>query len=166
MILLLVALVIGILLFVWTVSNPSDIYRQFNVSPIWFRIISTDLGGKDTPPIRGDGLIGKPDVIFKFRFFPYYIVCDYKSGSLLGRVKPADYYQVILYMGIFTKSNPGFVTGRLSYKSSVAKFGFDKRLYRRLLSLLPEAELLLNGRAFTGAKPLSSRYRVKFPNAA
>ena len=116
------------------------ICRRWGLDPARVRVIASDLGRhRSTWSLRADGLVGKPDVIFRDRTARCLVVGEAKSRHCKGDITPYERYQVTLYLGMAMRLYRMPV-------SAIVLFGngrrvpveFDPALYERLLTLLPE----------------------------
>ena len=110
----------------------TDRYRVSNRSTILDADTGRGHGGPDMRPMVADGLVGKPDAIF--RNGRRITAGEYKNAQIGSRPRRRDLYQLTLYMGMLQSLHPSAqIDGRLVYNNRTLHIEFDQKLYKRLL---------------------------------
>ena len=149
-----------------SMTNYHKIFVQYQVNPIYFKILSTDLGkAKSKCYLANRQVVGSPDVIFKHRLFNRYIIGESKGRLHYQHTRYYEYYQLTLYMGVL-RENYKFtkVTGKLCYKDMLNDVSFDKRVYASLLDIAPEISPSLKRGRPINPQPLQNRISIQLPN--
>lgn len=146
-------LVVPALLLAWRLvdktsrrSGENRLKDRFNVDQS-FDIVSSDVAEKlshiPSHYLRGDGLNGKPDAVF--RKSSHYIVGEYKARALRGGPRKREIYQVVLYMGMIKSKRPNAVVeARLAFKDRTLTIEYREAVYQRLQRIRPELLALMN----------------------
>lgn len=121
-------------------GSEQKIYDSFCIPRSRYRIIGGDIGGiRPRITLRDNTLQGQVDVLFHSRDGMAFHVGELKSRRFKGEMRPREYYQTILYMGLLMDLHPGAkVTGSVRYSNQNVPVRFDKALYKKLRAIAPE----------------------------
>lgn len=114
-----------------------QVLQLFDLDAERFEVLGFDLGdGSRKVMLRGDGLIGAPDAIFKRRHDGCIVIGDYKARRFRGQPSTYERYQMVLYMGVARRRYRRPVAGLLSYGCGhVEPVAFEPETYAWLLTL-------------------------------
>lgn len=146
-------------------KSKDDIFRAFGLDPAAYELISSDLGkGHARKRIRWRGVGGEPDAIFRHKRSGRIIVGEFKSRRWARRVRPREYFQIVLYIGIaraeFTSNN---VLGVLAFKDKVLEIEHHPELFSNLIQLRTEVLASMKKKKALNSRPLLSRCRFSLP---
>ncbi|HCE5819799.1 TPA: hypothetical protein N0H37_004522 [Pseudomonas aeruginosa] len=146
-------------------KSKDDIFRAFGLDPAAYELISSDLGkGHARKRIRWRGVGGEPDAIFRHKRSGRIIVGEFKSRRWARRVRPREYFQIVLYIGIaraeFTSNN---VLGVLAFKDKVLEIEHHPQLFSNLIHLRAEVIASMKKKKALNSRPLLSRFRFSLP---
>ena len=146
------------------IFDEIKVLKRFNLSPVFWRVAETDLGGQKVAIRKVAGINGCPDALFKMRFLPVYIVGELKNGLAGAYPRWADYYQSQLYMWQEKKSGRFVLSGRLAYKNSLFIMPYNRRVVKGLLAI--KAELIEAKKTWKApnSRPLRARLALRAPH--
>jgi hypothetical protein len=155
-------LVLAALFFYRKGTAPDDIFGKFGLSPGAFTLVSSDLG--DSAPrqmLRGNGVNGEPDALFAAKSGRKVVVGEYKSRKFRGFVRPYEFFQTILYMGMARQvHNTTEALGVIAYADGRVQIHFDQAVYDALVGLRIEMFVSFKERKPVNTKPLQKRMNV------
>lgn len=146
-----------------TAFSEAAIYRQFGLNPREWRLVSCDMGGESGQSLRGHGLIGTPDAIFRSRSGKSRVVVgEYKGRKARGKARTVEMYQLQMYLGLVKTKYPHVrAEGRLAYKDGVIEVSPCRDTFLALVDLAPEyRRSKKKGRAMN-KRPLAKRKGFK-----
>ena len=122
------------------VSRSDRMCRLFGLDPSEYQLIGSDLGGgRDKLFLRGDGVVGAPDAVFRRRSDGEIVVGEAKSRRYRGSVSTYERYQVILYLGVSRRRYRRRVRGLIRYGcGTCVPLAFEETTYQNLIALIPE----------------------------
>lgn len=141
------------------------VHKNFNLSTSEYRLLATDLGGS-TKKVRlsFSGVSGDPDAVFEHMKRKKIVVGEHKARNMRGQVKPREYYQVILYIGLAKRRWPSHeIVGLISYNDKTVWVDHDQSVFDALIALRPEAVASIRAKKASNSKPLHKRMSVRFP---
>jgi len=120
-------------------SHGARICRLFGLDPAEFELVGTDLGGsKDKVYLKGDGLAGVPDAVFRHRSTRAILIGEAKSRRFNGAVSRYEEYQVALYMGLARRRYRVPVSALIRYGcGQLVPLELDPDAYSELVRLIP-----------------------------
>ena len=121
-------------------SRTERLCRLFNLDPSEYDLIGSDLGGsEDKVFFQADGIVGAPDAVFRRKADGTIVVGEAKRRSFRGALTAYEHNQLTLYLGLAHRKYRTGVRGLMHYGcGSVVPVPPDGKLYRELLSLIPE----------------------------
>lgn len=147
-------------------SAPNDIFGKFGLSPGAFKLVSSDLG--DSAPrqmLHGNGVSGEPDALFANKPGRKVVVGEYKSRKFKGYVRPYEFFQTMLYMGMARQvHNTSEASGVIAYADARVQVHFDQEVYDAIVALRVEMLSSFKQRKPINAKPLQKRMNVLSSN--
>lgn len=147
-------------------AAPGDIFGQFGLSPGAFTLISSDLG--DSAPrqmLRGNGVAGEPDALFAAKKSKKVVVGEFKSRKFKGFVRPYEFFQTMLYMGMARQvHNVSEAMGVIAYADARVHIHFDQDVYDAIVALRIELFTSFKLRRPVNPKPLHKRMNVLSSN--
>ena len=155
-------LLLVVVFFLRKSSAPHDIFGKFGLSPGAFTLISSDLG--DSAPrqmLRGNGVSGEPDALFTAKSGRKIVVGEYKSRKFKGFVRPYEFFQTMLYMGMARQiHNVSEAMGVIAYADQRVQIHFDQDVYDAIVGLRVELFMSFKARKPINARPLQKRMNV------
>lgn len=120
-------------------TRGSRICQLFGLDPAEYELVGTDLGGsKDKVYLKGDGLAGVPDAVFRHRSTRAILIGEAKSRRFNGAVSRYEEYQVVLYMGLARRRYRVPVSALIRYGCGhLVPLELDPDTYSGLVSLIP-----------------------------
>jgi len=120
--------------------SAAELCRAFGLDPVRYRVLGADVGGFRVPfDVRADGLIGRPDAVFRAKDRDEVVVGEVKSRRHQGRITRYERYQMTLYQGaVRAQLRTEAVRGLLRYRDRIVEAPFCAHTYRDLLSLKSE----------------------------
>ncbi|HHH9441273.1 TPA: hypothetical protein ACP32N_003210 [Pseudomonas aeruginosa] len=163
---LLIVVSIAILLYLARKGqSKDDIFRTFGLSSSAYELVSTDLGkGYPRKRIGWRGVGGEPDAIFRHKHSDRVVVGEYKSRRWGRRMRPREYFQVVLYIGIARahfKTND--VVGILAFNDKTLDIEHQPELFFNLIQLRGEVLTSLKRKKALNSRPLLARARYAIP---
>lgn len=146
-------------------SAENEIHAKFGLSNSKFKLISTDLGGKN-PKLRlsAMGVGGIPDAVFESRKSKVIVVGEMKARKLKGGVRLMEFYQVIIYIGLLRQLYPNHaIEGILGYNGALVRVAHDQELFNALIGLRAEILTSLKNKKPSNPRPLHKRIQVRLP---
>jgi hypothetical protein len=141
---------------------PNDIFGKFGLSPGAFTLVSSDLG--DSAPrkmLRGSGVAGEPDALFSAKAARKVVVGEFKSRKFKGFVRPYEFFQTILYMGMAKQTHGAHdAHGVIAYADARVQVYFDQAVFDAIVDLRGEMFSSFKERKPINAKPLQKRMNV------
>ena len=166
MLALLIVVAVAVLLYLALQGKSrDDIFSTFGLSASEYELISTDLGkGHPRKRIGLRGVGGEPDAIFQHRRSGKLVVAEFKSRRWARRIRPREYFQVVLYIGIaraeFRTNN---VVGILAFNDKSFEIEHQSELFSSLIQLRGEVLTSLKRKRALNSRPLLSRARFSLP---
>lgn len=163
---LLIVLAVAVLLYLALKGRSrDDIFSTFGLSTSEYELISTDLGkGHPRKRIGWRGVGGEPDAIFQHKRSGKLVVAEFKSRRWAKRIRPREYFQVVLYIGIarveFRTNN---VVGILAFNDKSFEIEHQSELFSSLIQLRGEVLSSLKRKRALNSRPLLSRARFSLP---
>ena len=155
-------LLLVVVFFVKKRSAPDDIFGKFGLSPGAFMLLSSDLG--DSAPrqmLRGDGVNGEPDALFSAKSGKKVVVGEYKSRKFKGFVRPYEFFQTMLYMGLARQIHHAYeAIGVIAYADCRVHVHFDQEVYEAIVALRGEMFASFKVKKPVNTKPLQKRMNV------
>ncbi len=168
----MVVIVLGVLVLIAAVyffhkgTAQNEVHAKFGLSPATYRIVSSDLG--DSSPrkrLYGRGVAGEPDALFLGASQSHMVVGEFKSRKYKGYVRPREFYQISLYLGLALQHHrPKTISGVLAYADHRVEVEFDAEVYAALIDLRPELLSSLKHRSPVNNTPLQKRMNVLTKN--
>ena len=115
------------------------VYALFEINPRDYRLLASDLGGRQPLFLRYGHIEGAADALFISRRGREGIIGEYKSRQHRGFVRRRERYQVTLYQGMFKRQrNLTTVSAVIRFADTTVSVRFDDDLFTRLVELEPE----------------------------
>ncbi|TVS17235.1 MAG: hypothetical protein EA417_07415 [Gammaproteobacteria bacterium] len=82
-------------------TQSDKVFNLFQLDPDEYELLGFDLGdGSRKVTVRGLGLIGAPDALFRRRRDGRLLVGDFKTRRFRGNPSKYERFQMVLYMGV------------------------------------------------------------------
>lgn len=141
---------------------PNDIFGKFGLSPGAYTLLSSDLG--DSAPrqmLRGNGVNGEPDALFAAKAGRKIVVGEFKSRKYRGFVRPYEFFQTMLYMGMARQTHGAQeATGVIAYADERVQVYFDQAVFDAIVDLRGEMLSSFKERKLINSRPLQKRINV------
>ncbi|MBM3105748.1 hypothetical protein IIE18_11405 [Pseudomonas sp. V1] len=146
-------------------KSKDDIFRTFGLDSTSYELVGTDLGkGHARKRISAHGVSGEPDAIFRHKRTGRLIVCEYKSRRWNRRMRPREYFQIVLYVGISREQfRTDDVIGILAFKDKTLEIEHNPTLCASLIQLRGEVLGSMKSKKALNSRPLLSRARFPVP---
>lgn len=139
-----------------------EIFGKFGVSSLTFTLVSSDLGRSSSGNrLTAFGITGEADAVFRSRNGNQIIVGEFKSRKYKGYVRPYEFFQTILYIGLardhFSASK---ASGVIAYADGKVEIAFDQAVFDALVSMRGEMLGGLKNKKALNTVPLHKRMDV------
>jgi hypothetical protein len=162
MIIGIVLLLLVIVYFSKKRQAPKDIFGKFGLSPGAYKLLSSDLG--DSAPrkmLQGNGIAGEPDALFAAKIARKVVVGEFKSRKYKGFVRPYEFFQTMLYMGLARHIHGATeAIGVIAYADGRVQVHFDQAVFDAIIALRAEMFSSFKERKPVDSRPLQKRMNV------
>jgi hypothetical protein len=120
-------------------SREERLCTLFGLESDNHELLGSDLGGaKDKIFLRGDGVVGVPDALFRRREDRSIVVGEAKKRRFNGNVTDYERFQVVLYLGLAQRKFRQQASAVLRYGcGTCVPIEPDPECYRWLISTIP-----------------------------